>query len=296
MANGALMGTSRRTLWIVAALISLVAAYRNVLIWLIDDWNLDGNYSHGWLVVPISLYLAWERRDRLRAAARRPSLWGLALLVGSLLLLAAGTVAAETFSTRVSLIGVLVGIIWFVAGREQLKVLWFPLAFLLLMIPIPMIIFNRVSFPLQLIASEFGGRSLSLVGIPVFREGNLIELEHMSLNVAEACSGIRSLVSLFTLTVLYGYFTTPSRLTRVALAIATVPIAIVANGMRVASTGIAVHFVGPQAAEGFFHEASGSVVFIVAAGGVVLLRLLADWCWRRFGGLAVVPAMTREAA
>lgn len=297
MQNKGVMGSSNRlALALAAVIVSFGLLYRTVIYWLMDDWNLDGNYSHGWLVVPIALYLAWERRERVRATPLKPSLWGLALVVAALFMLAAGTLAAETFSARVSLVLAVVGIIWFAAGQEQLRVLWFPLAFLLLMIPIPMIIFNRIAFPLQLIASEFGGQSLSFVGIPVFREGNLIELEQMSLNVAEACSGIRSLVSLFTLSVLYGYFTSPSRVTRVVLAVATVPIAILANGFRVASTGLAVHWFGVQAAEGFFHEASGGVVFVVAGGAVVIVRLLADRCSRRFGPVLPAPSMSGEPA
>jgi len=273
----------RRQLVAIAALVAaFLFLYRDVIVWLVDDWDLNGNYSHGYLVAPIALYLVWERRDRLKQTEIRPSPWGLVALIGCVLMLMAGTIAAETFSARVSLVGTIVAAIWFVAGAGFLRVLWFPLAFLLLMIPIPAIIFNRIAFPLQLIASEFGERTLALANVPVFREGNLIVLENMSLDVAEACSGIRSLVSLFTLSVLYGYFTTTSVKVRVLLAAATVPIAIVANGLRVAGTGLGAHVWGPKAAEGFFHEASGWAVFVVAALALGAVRFVATAAARLF--------------
>jgi exosortase len=268
---------------LVAAIASFLLLYRDVIYWLADDWGLDGNYSHGWLIVPAALYLAWERRERLRRATPSTSVAGLAALILFLALLAAGTVAAETFSTRVSIVGVVVATIWFVLGKEHVRILWFPLAFLLLMIPIPMIIFNRIAFPLQLLASEFGQRTLALFGVPVFREGNLIVLEHMSLDVAEACSGIRSLVSLFTLSILYSYFSTTSRTIRIALIGATVPIAIAANGVRVASTGLAVHMFGNSAAEGLFHESSGEVIFVVAGVALIAMKHVAEFIGQRRG-------------
>jgi exosortase len=247
-------------------------AYFDVFVWLFDDWELDGNYSHGWLIVPMAAYMAWERRHQLARAERTPSAWGLVLLVVSIGTLAAGTLAAETTVARLSIILTIVSAIWFIAGLEYLRILTFPIAFLLLMIPIPGIIFNRITFPLQLVASDFGARALDLVGIPVFREGNLINLAHLSLDVAEACSGIRSLISLFTLSLLYGYFAEPHRTIRIILLIATVPVAIIANGTRVAATGMAAHWYGAQAAEGFFHSFSGWIVFAVAAAALVLVR------------------------
>jgi exosortase len=253
--------------------VAFAFAYFDVFLWLFDDWELDGNYSHGWLIVPIAAYMTWERRHQLARAERKPSAWGFALLVASIGALAAGTLAAETTVARLSIILTVISAIWFIAGVEYLRILKFPLAFLLLMIPIPGIIFNRITFPLQLVASDFGARSLGVVGIPVFREGNLINLAHMSLDVAEACSGIRSLISLFTLSLLYGYFAEPHRTIRVILLIATVPVAIVANGTRVAATGMAAHWYGAQAAEGFFHSFSGWIVFAVAAGALVLVRV-----------------------
>jgi exosortase len=250
---------------------SFAFLYRDVITKLLHDWSIDDNYSHGFLIVPIALFFAWERRERFNAAVRRPSLLGLVLVIGSLGALAAGVLGSELFMTRISLLGVLAGVLWYLFGFAPLRIMIFPLAFLLLMIPIPAIIFNQIAFPLQLLASRFGETALVISGIPVLREGNVIQLANTSLEVAEACSGIRSLISLLTLGIVYGYFMDPRIWARVVLAFSAVPVAIIANGVRVAGTGIAAHYYGPEAAQGFFHTFSGWLVFLAA---FVMLSLL----------------------
>jgi exosortase D (VPLPA-CTERM-specific) len=249
--------------------LALVAAgfavlYRDVVVKLVHDWGTDDNYSHGFLIVPIALYLMWERRGRLAEAVPRPSNLGLVVVLGSVAVLGAGILGAELFLTRISILGVLTGVVLFLYGWQYLRILAFPLGFLLLMIPIPAIVFNQIAFPLQLLASRFGELGLMIAGVPVLREGNVITLANTSLEVAEACSGIRSLISLLTLAIVYGYVIERRNWARVALALASIPVAIAANGVRVAGTGIAAHYVGPEAAQGFFHEFSGWLVFIVA--------------------------------
>ena len=248
----------------LAVLAAFAFLYRDVIAKLVSDWSTDDNYSHGFLIVPVALYLAWERRQRLFTAPMQPSLFGLIVVFGSLATLIAGVLGAELFLTRVSMIGVLAGSILFVLGWQHMRVLAFPIAFLLLMVPIPAIIFNQIAFPLQLTASEFGEATLNLFTIPVLREGNIIILANTTLEVAEACSGIRSLISLLTLGIVYGYFNDPRGWVRTVVALSTIPIAIIANGMRVAGTGIAAHYYGPEAATGFFHTFSGWLVFVVA--------------------------------
>jgi len=208
--------------------------YRAVLAKLVYDWINDGNYSHGFLIVPVAAYLVWERRKKLTATAIQPSVVGLVLLVGSLATLIAGILGAELFLSRVSMIGVLAGVVLFTTGWRYLRVLMFPLAFLLLMIPIPAIIFNEIAFPLQLLASRCAEWTLSTAHIPVLREGNIIVLANTTLEVAEACSGIRSLISLVTLAIIYGYFTDDRIWSRVVLTLAAIPVAVAANAARVA--------------------------------------------------------------
>jgi len=255
-------------------LIGFAVLYRNVIGELISAWENDGNYSHGFLIVPIALYLAWERKGELIATERAPSNVGLLLVLASVAVLAAGTLGAELFLTRVSIVGVVAGAILFLFGWTHLRLLLFPVGFLLLMVPLPAIIFNQIAFPLQLLASQFGEVSLSALGIPVLREGNVINLAYTRLEVVEACSGIRSLVSLITLGIVYGYFIDQRLLVRLIIVGSTIPVAIVANGFRIAGTGVAAQYYGPAVAEGFFHTFSGWVVFVVAFAAIFGVRHL----------------------
>ncbi len=257
------------TLMVAAGFVLL---YRHVMVKLTLDWWTDGNYSHGFFIIPIAAYLAWERRDRFYAATHRPTVFGLLVIVGSILVLAGGVLGSELFLTRISLLGTAVGIVLFFFGWARLGVLAFPMAFLFLMIPLPAIIFNQIAFPLQLLASRFGEATLSSVNIPVLREGNVLILANTTLEVAEACSGIRSLISLLTLGIVFGYFADSRVWVRSLIALSSVPVAIVANGARVAGTGIAAHYMGPAAAEGFFHEFSGWIVFIAAFAMMLVIQ------------------------
>lgn len=242
----------------------LIWVYSRTLLGLIGQWTSDDNYSHGFLVVPLATYFVWERRGALATAVARPSGLGLVAFALSLLMFVIGTLGAELFLTRVSLIGVLAGTVLLLYGPTHLRIVAFPLAFLLLMVPLPAIVFNQIAFPLQLLASRVGTVGIQACAVPVLREGNVIVLADTSLEVAEACSGIRSLVSLLTLGILYGYFTDPRPWMRTVIALATVPIAIAANAVRVTGTGVLAHYYGAEAAHGFFHTFSGWLVFLVA--------------------------------
>jgi len=275
-----------------AALVGFVVLYWGVFARLAQDWMNDDNYSHGILIVPLALYFVWERRQALADSPQASSWLGLPVIATGLGLLVAGLLGAELFLPRVSILFTIAGSVLFVLGWRALRILAFPIAFLLLMIPIPAIIFNQIAFPLQLLASQVGEAGLNVAGVPVLREGNVMILAHTTLEVAEACSGIRSLISLLTLGIVFGYFTDPRGGVRVAIAAASVPIALLTNGLRVAGTGIAAHYIGPEAAEGFFHTFSGWLVFIVAFILMfmvtrLLLRLLP---LRHAGTLSSAPA------
>jgi exosortase len=277
------METSRaRTVGAVLALAAAMAwVYGGIMVSLGRQWANDDNYSHGFFVIPLAAFFAWERRDALRRAEHRPSALGLFVIGGSLLLLVAGRLGAELFLTRVSLVGVLVGITLYIWGREHLRVLAFPLAFLLLMVPLPAIVFNKIAFPLQLLASRVGETAIAAAGIPVLREGNVLQLPTRDLEVAQACSGIRSLVSLLMLAIVLGYFTERRTGARVLIALAAVPIAIAANAARVAGTGLASELISPAAAEGFFHTFSGWLMFVVAFVGLMLVQRVIGLRWGR---------------
>jgi exosortase len=248
--------------------------YAPVIVKLVHDWATDDNASHGFLVVPLALYFAWERRQQLLEIEPRPAAGAMAIIFVSLGLLVAGTLGAELFLARVSIIGVVAGTIAFIYGWGHLRLVAFPVAFLVLMVPPPALVFNQVAFPLQLLASHVGELVLQSLRVPVLREGNVIILAHTTLEVAEACSGIRSLISLITLGIVYGYFSDRRMWVRLAIAASTVPVAVVANALRVAGTGVAAQYYGPEVADGFLHTFSGWLVFVAALGAVVAVRQL----------------------
>jgi exosortase len=258
--------TMNRNTIAAAALVAigLLILYADVLTKLLSAWRTDDNYSHGFFIVPIAVYLAWERRGQLAAATRRPSALGLLVVLASTVVLAAGVLGSELFLTRVSLIGVLGGIVLFMFGWQHLRILAFPLLFLLLMIPLPAIIFNKIAFPLQLLASRTGEYALSSVDIPVLREGNVLILANTSLEVAEACSGIRSLVSLVALSLIIARTTEHRTWARALIVLSAAPVAVLVNALRVTTTAAATYWYGRGAAEGLVHELVGLAMFIVA--------------------------------
>jgi exosortase len=254
-----------RILW-GSALIGLlmVALYFRVVAKLVYDWWLIPDFSHGFLVPPFAAFLVWERRKTLREIKPAPSWSGTVVIAVALLVLLLGVYGAELFLSRISLVILLAGLVLCFGGRQYLTELRFALLVLILAIPIPSIIFNQITFPLQILASKVAGDLLPLFGVPVLREGNVIQLPAMRLEVAEACSGIRSLMSLFTMAVFYGYFLEKSVLRRILLALASIPIAIAANAVRILGTGLCVQYWDPDKALGFFHEFSGWVIFVVS--------------------------------
>lgn len=247
----------------VCCSIALLVLYYPVLVLLVQDWINLPDFTHGFLIPIISVYLVWKKREALSAPSH-PNNWGLLLLLFGLGLFFLGRFAAEYFTQRLSLIFVIAGIVLFLLGRAHLKTVAFPLALLLLMIPLPSILLQTITAPMQLFASRCAAASLEILGIPVLREGNVIHLANTSLEVAEACSGIRSLISLLTLGVLFAYFTKHQLWKKVVLVLACLPITILVNAFRVSLTGMLAHSFGPGAASGFFHEFSGYVLFMLA--------------------------------
>ena len=267
----------RRTVAAVAAVaVSIVCLYATTLSSLAVQWASDDDFSHGFFVIPLAGYFLWQRRTALLETPARPSVVGLFVVAASLLVFIAGRFGAELYLTRVSLIGVLAGTVLFLGGWKRFRIALFPLAFLLLMVPLPSIIFNQITFPLQGIASRAGEAVIATAGVPVLREGNILHVPGRALEVVEACSGIRSLMSLLMLAIVLGYFTERRTGARVAIALAAVPIAIIANATRVAGTGLAAYWVSPAAAEGFFHTFSGWMVFIVALAGLLAVQRILD--------------------
>jgi exosortase len=309
---------SPRYLWKPVAIIAALGfVYASVLRKLGYDWWTDENYSHGLLIPFIIGYILWSERDRLRRAQASPSMWwGGAAVMCALLGLWAGTAGAELFTQRMSLVLMLAGIVVYFWGFRLLRLVLVPLALLVLAIPIPTILFNKLAFPLQLFASRCAVWAMRLFDIPVLRQGNVIELMPLNastpkrLEVVEACSGIRSLMTLVTLAVVFAYFTHPkndgsegdsdggesgggspySRFSvlksygfwrSAILVLSAIPIAILTNALRVSGTGVLAHYYGTKVADGFFHSFSGWVVYIAA----FLLLFAVGWVLDLFGNI-----------
>jgi exosortase len=246
--------------------------YARILIGLGTQWVSSPDASYGVVLAGVAMVVAWRRRGVFMETAdpaARPTP-GVALLLGGLGLYLTGLLAADVFLTRVSFVVVVTGALWFLAGSRAMRTVAAPLAFLLIAIPLPELLVNAITLPLQLVASRVGEATLALAGVPVFRDGNLLELPSITLQVAEACSGLRSIVSLAAIGLLLAW-SEPSWPRRAAIVISSLPVAILMNGLRIAATGVACEVWGPRAASGAWHTFSGWLTFLVSV--LVLMQL-----------------------
>ena len=266
--------------WHVLAAAILVA-YFPVLYDLVLDWATDDNYSHGFLVPLVAGYFLWRDRARWRQMEFRYTPAGWLAIAAALGIFIVGTAGAEYFTARCSLVLLLFGLVWTFGGRAALRPAWFPIAYLLFMIPIPYVIYYSATFPLQLLASKAAGVGLNLIGVPHLRQGNIIHLPGYSLEVAEACSGLRSLVSLLALGAAYARLTQPRLGWQIALFACTVPIALAANVFRVWATALGAYAISPKVAEDFLHEFSGVMVFVVSFMFLFVLGGIFYWWQHR---------------
>lgn len=241
---------------------------------MVYDWVHLPDFSHGFFIPLISLYFIWERRDKLERLPVSPANSGILVILLSLCLLLVGNLASESFTMRFSFLFVLSGIVLFLLGWPHFKTLLFPIAFLIFMIPIPSIFLQKITFPMQLFASNVAEFSLKMLGVPVLREGNIIHLASTTLEVAEACSGIRSLISLLALGTVFAYFSKKRFWVRALLILSCFPIAILVNALRVSATGVLANYYGTSVAEGFFHGFSGYILFLIAFALLLLLGFL----------------------
>lgn len=249
---------------------AFVVLYFDAIRGMVLDWYHDENYSHGFLVPFISGYFLWLRKDDLRSLEPAPANWGVIVLLAGLCLDLFGMVAGESFTMRISMLVVLAGVIIFSTGTAAFKTVAFPFGYLIFMIPLPYILYDAVAFPLKLLVSRYSVAFLKLIGIPVYREGNVINLVSTTLEVADACSGIRSIVSLLALATALAWFSHHGLLKRWVLILLALPIAVFANAIRVIGTGVLASRYGSRAAEGFFHEFAGLVIFGVAMALLLL--------------------------
>jgi exosortase D (VPLPA-CTERM-specific) len=267
----------------------LVWLYHSILYRLAVQWWGDPNFSHGFFVPAFFLFVLWQSRNQLKKVKIKPSWTGLPIIVLALIMLVLGELGVELFTSRSSFIILLAGLIVLFQGWPMFRAVLFPWAFLFLMVPLPTIVLQHFTFPLQIFASKLATLSLQTVGVPALREGNQIYLPHITLEVAQACSGIRSLISLLTLSIMYGYLTEDRNWVRVLLACASVPIAVVANVFRIFITGLVGQW-DPDKAQGFYHEFQGWLVFVVALALLFTLHRVINAIWQP----APVPSLPRQ--
>jgi exosortase len=273
----------------MAAIGVAVVIFAPILYYMVQNWRLVPTYSHGFLVAPLAVYFAWERRRTLRRCPIEPTWWGVAPLALGALALAVGRLGVELMSMRVSFVLTLHGLVLLLLGRQVYRALLFPLLFLFLMIPLPQSLANTITFPLQLVAADLAVSWLHLLALPALREGNIIHLPHTSLFVEDACSGLHSLMALGTLAVVFAYFFRKNAIERIVIVLSAIPIAILVNALRVALTGILTYRLGESAARGWIHQTEGFVTFGVALALLLLeasiLQVVGARTWRRPRGV-----------
>ena len=275
---------SRRAAIIGAAATTAAATaiFAPVLYYMFLHWGAVADYSHGYLIAPLSAYFIWERRKKLARTPIEPSWYGVIPLALGALALTIGRLGVELMSMRVSFVLTLIGLQMLLLGLPMIRVLAFPLCFLFLMVPLPQSLVNVVAFPLQLIAADLAVETLHWFDVPVLREGNILILPNYRLFVHEACSGLRSLVALGTLGVLFAYFFRKSWFERILLVASTIPIAILVNAMRVALTGVLTYVWGPEMAEGAIHQTEGFFTFGMAFALLMLEATLVSRALRAY--------------
>jgi exosortase len=262
----------------------LVILNITILVGLVDDWYHDDNYSHGFLIIPIAIYLLYKKRNEIVLPVK-PSKLGLIVFVVACIGLIFGTAAKEFFTSRFSLVLAVTGVAIYYLGWVNFRKVWFPFFFLLFMIPLPATIYYSATLPMQIFATKVTHVILKVFGVPALRQGNIIYLPNYALEVAEACSGLRSLVTLLALAALIGYITLSGKIKPIILFVSAVPIAIALNIFRLVFTAVGAYAISTKLAEHFLHELSGIIVFFLALIIMLLfatlLRVKGDWKFKQ---------------
>ena len=257
---------------------TFILAYFPVWKRLVLTWYSSDNYSHGFFIVPLCIYILWRKKEILAEIPIRPSLWGLVLVIFSLLLYLFAHFAEIMTVTSFSMVLLLAGSVIYVYGFLLFKELLFPLFLLLFMIPVPAQIYSKLTIPLQLFVSKASVDISSLLGLPIYREGNVIHLHDRTLQVVQACSGLRSMISLLTLSAIFAYLTLKSNVLRTILFFSGIPAAILVNIIRVLLMVLAFHYFNYDFTGGTIHTVFGVVIFFLALIFIAIFKgVLSIW-------------------
>jgi len=267
---------------------SFAILYSHTILEMIKNWVRDDNFSHGFLIPLVSAFMIWQKRDLLTQQKINPSTWGIIIILAAMLMNIVGAISAEMFTMRTSLIVCITGTVVYLFGFRTFLIISIPVIYLFFMIPIPKVIWNQISFPLQLMAAELASTMVQLLGIPILREGNILHLSNTSLEVVDACSGLRSLNSLLALSGAFAYMVNLRTFSRWLLFVSAIPIAILVNILRLTVTAVLATYVGAETANGFLHNLSGIIVFIVAFIILYAFQAFLSRVENRFHGNATI--------
>lgn len=270
------LSTNKTTLTYLSLVLgSFLILYYQVLLDLLQNWQADPNYSHGFFIPFLAAYMIWSRRASIFAEKVTPSpFWGALLILAGLLQLVLAWVGSEYFLQGSSMIPLLLGMSLFFWGPAISRKLLVPILFLIFMIPLPAIIWNQLAFPLALMASQVSAQIIEFLGFSILREGNILYLPNITLQVEEACSGLRSLVTLFALSAVVAYLSQLSFYNKWLVFLSALPVALVGNMLRLIATVLLARYFGSSMAEGFIHDFSGLVLFMFGLMVLILLHNL----------------------